>query len=460
VERAAHVIALLLFACGGDATAPPRTVASRAPGEARADRDDLGWVSAIVLDPASYAATVEKAPDGWEAMRAHAYAQAEQAFNDDALGRARASFALAVLYDDLSHATGVAVERLFTRWETRGGLPAGEAPVVAALAAWCSGGESAGSWASRVPEGPGKAIAAAVALDRAPFSVATADPYGRRMRVHQQARGAMDPAPLLAVADQPIVAGPPPPPARPGRKSTPPPPAFDPEQWDPCLYRSLSDIWTERLARATGGTGWRSAATFASPTAGLSGTLFAPWPSADDLRAGLHTAERPGLLGARSPRMRQLGVGATAFSADDPKATEAELRTLDAGLDAWSKKLLDQASPEGATVLRDVDPIHRFRQEWLLTRARLALEVGHPRRALALLQAARDSATPAIGSRNAPQLYALLAQTHLRLGEVQAAADAVQELSRAHPEARGLAETVADLVVVESMPPPAPSKKR
>jgi hypothetical protein len=236
--------------------------------------------------------------------------------------------------------------------------------------------------------------------------------------------------------------------------------AFDPEQWDPCLYRSLSDIWTDRLARATGGTGWRSAATFASPTAGLSGTLFAAWPSADDLRAGLPTAERPGLLGARSPRMRQLGVGASAFSADDPKAAQDELRTLDAALDAWSKKLLDQASPEGSTVLRDVDPIHRFRQEWLLTRARLAIDIGHPRRALTLLEAARDSTTSEVGSRNAPQLYALLVQTHLRLGDTQAAVEAVQVLSRAHPEVRGLAETVADLVVVESAPPPAPTTKR
>jgi len=446
------VIALLLLACGDGEPTGPGGVARQAAREERADRDDLGWVSAIVLDPPAYAAVVERAPDGWDAMRVHAYARAEGAFADDALGRARAAFALAVLYDDLSRAMGVAVERLFTRWDTHGGLPAGDAPVAAALAAWCSGGESAGSWAARVPEGPSKAMAAAVALDRPPFTVATPDAYGRRMRVHQQARGAVDPAPLLAVADQPIVTGPPPPPPRPGRAPKPAPPAFDPEQWDACLYRSLSDIWTERLARATGGTGWRSASAFASPKAGLSGTLFAAWPTAEDLRAGLQTAERPGLLGARSPLLRQLGVGAAAFSSDDPKAANDEVHTLDAGLDAWSKKLLDQASEDGAAVLRDVDPIHRFRQEWLLTRARLALEVGHPHRALALLEAARDSATPDIGPRNGPALYALLAQTHLRLGEVQQASDAVATLSVAHPEIRGLAETIADLLVAETAP--------
>lgn len=451
------MIAFLLLACGDGESPPAGAAVNRPPTrEERADRDDLGWVSAIVLDPAAYSAVVERGPEGWDAMRAHRYAQAEGAFADDALGRARAAFALTVLYDDLSRAMGVAVERLFARWDTRGGLPAGDAPVVAALAAWCSGGESAGSWAARVPEGPGKAIAAAVALDRPPFSVATPDAYGRRMRVHQRARGAMDPAPLLEAAAQPIVAGPPPPPPRPGRAAKAPPPAFDPEQWDPCLYRSLSDIWTDRLARSTGGTGWRSASAFASPTAGLSGTLLAAWPTADDLRAGLHTADRPGLIGARSPLLRQLGVGAAAFSADDAKAAEDEVHTLDAGLDAWSKKLLDQASDEGAMVLHDVDPIHRFRQEWLLTRARLALDVGHPHRALALLEAARDSGTSEIGTRNAPPLYALLAQTHLRLGETQQAADAIAVLSIAHPEARGVAETVADLVVAEGPPQPAP----
>jgi hypothetical protein len=445
------MIVLFLLACGSDE--PPSSDGSSPPTrEEQAKSDSLGWVSAVALDPAAYTALIERAPQGWEALRAHRYAEAEAAFTDDALGRARASLALAVLYDDLSRATGVAVERLFTRWDARKGLPAGDAPVVAALAAWCSGGESAGSWASRVPEGPSKAIVAAVALDRPPFAVTSSDAYGRRMRVHHQARDTMDPAPLLAVADQPIVAGPPPPPPRPGRVAKAPPPAFDPEQWDPCLYRSLSDIWTDRLARSTGGAGWRSAAAFASPTAGLAGTLFAPWPTADDLRAGLQTTERPGLLGARSPLLRQLGVGAAAFSSDDPAAAQAEIRTLDAGLDAWSKKLLDQSSAEGVALLEAVDPIHRFRQEWLLTRARLALDVGHPRRALALLEAARDPNVREIGPRNAPALYALLAHTHLRLGEVQEASDAAAVLSVAHPEARGLAETISDLLVVETLP--------
>jgi hypothetical protein len=450
------VVALGLWGCG---TADPPNPPAAVEESPRADLRDLGWVSEIVLDPAAYRALVAQAPDGWEAMRTHD-GRAEVAFGDDQpLGQARASFALVVLYEDLARATGVAVERLFTRWDTLKGLPAGDAPVVAALAGWCSGGESAGAWASRVPDGPGKAVAAAVALDRPPFAVSSADVYGRRMRIHNEARIKMDPAPLLVAARIPMVAAPRPPPTPP-RPSTkaPPPPTFDPELWDPCVYRSLADVWTDRLARATGGTGWRSATAFASDKAGLGGTVFAAWPTPADLRAGLQTAEHAGLVGAQSPLLRQLGVGSVAFSSDDPESALAEVRTLDAALAAWSKKLEDQATDDGRAVLREVDPIRRFRQEWLLARARLALRAGHQRRALALVESARDTSHPEIGVHNGPAVFALLAETQLRLGRSSEALASIAILERAHPEVRGLAETVADLVVAESVPATSPPK--
>jgi len=196
----------MLLGCSGGGTAEDGIVAEAALAEAPpADLDGLGWVSHAAYRPEAFAAVVERSREGWVAFHANDLPTAYARMGDDRVGRARAALALAVLYQDLSRLTGRVAETLFAQWSSKGGLPAGnDAPMIAALAAACSGGETAGTWANRVKDGPDVPIAQAMVQGRLPTEVSGGGPYGRRFAVHREARARVDPGPLLAIADQPV----------------------------------------------------------------------------------------------------------------------------------------------------------------------------------------------------------------------------------------------------------------
>jgi hypothetical protein len=191
----------------------------------------------------------------------------------------------------------------------------------------------------------------------------------------------------------------------------------------------------------------------------LSARLFAPWPTAADLVADLPSAESAGLLGARSPSLRRIGVGTTAFPADDPEAAKEEVRLLDAGLASIEKKVSDLGNPDGLAVMNELRLVHRFRQEWLAVRAREALARNHPKRALAYLELARDHANAAVGPENSPAIFALLAEARLALGRTREALDALHVLAAAHPEVLGLVEVTGDLAVLQGLDRQGDSKE-
>jgi hypothetical protein len=183
----------------------------------------------------------------------------------------------------------------------------------------------------------------------------------------------------------------------------------------------------------------------------LAGRIFAPWPTADDLTTEMSTATSPGTVGAHSPTLRKLGLGTNTSASDDADTAREEVRLLDAGLDTWRTELVAEATDEGRGLLDDLGLLERFRQEWLVTRARAALESDHPHQALAYLDLARDVSTREIGPRNSPALMALMAEAHLRLGHTREALDPLQLLADAHPETIGLRETLGDLAVLRGV---------
>ncbi len=409
---------------------------------------EFGWISEAVLDPVRFTALTERSRDGWVALHAHDYHGAIRAFGDDATARARAEFALGVLYDDLAITSGLANEQLFTEWDKREGLPKGNhAPLVAALAAWCTSGDTIGTWASRVKDerGPGYGVSQALVQGRSALDGASADPFGRRLELHRQVRdGAVEALTKAALRPMASVEE----------------PKFTREYWDPCVWSTLSQHWLDTTGRSLGGTNWRSITRWSQKTVGLEGRLFAPWLGSEDLEADLAlNFDEPTVVGARSPRLRKLGVGTDAFAADEPEDAREEVRNLDAGLDSWSRKLRDQAGPDGVALLDDLQLVARFRQEWLVTRARAALDNKRPRMALTYLELARDSAEKGVGPTNSPALFALFAQSQLRLGHTREALDALYVLTDAYPEAFGLKEVVSDLAVLQGLDRQGDSKE-
>jgi hypothetical protein len=484
---------LLVSSClwSGSEDAPADAALSETPDPAVLE---LGWFAEVGAYPTTFATLTEGSKAGWVALHANDYDTAIDAFASDPVGRGRASLALAVLYDDLSRYSGLANELFFSTWAARGTLPAGnEAPMVAALAAHCGEGETVGAWASKVTAGPDSPMAMTISQGRPPFDVESAGPFGRRMSLHHDARAAGDRAPLLAAAAEPVTTvtiAPTPAPGEDGKTDKAkakakakaaegegevqeelPPTDFVRKFWDPCIWRSLADISYDAAIRdASGGTStppsrslegerWRRLELLVAPDAPLSARLFAPWPTSADLAADLPKAESAGLLGARSPSLRRIGVGTGAFPADDPEAAKEEVRMLDAGLATIEKKVSDLGNADGLAVMNDLRLVHRFRQEWLAVRAREALTRRHPKRALAYLELARDHATASVGPENSPAIYALLAEARLALGRTREALDALHVLAAAHPEVLGLVEVTGDLAVLQGLDRQGDSKE-
>jgi hypothetical protein len=450
------LVTALAGCIGGGSDAEPLDEEASEPSPV--EDPDASWIWLVAADPQGFGERIEGAKDGWVALHSNRLHEAVEAFESEPVGRARAELALGLLYADLSRLSGAVADELYTSWEARGTLPAGvDIPLVASLAAWCARGESAGRWAGRVKEGPDQAIAHALVQGRSPFDVSTRGPYGTRMGVHQQVRASGDPAALIEASLQPV--------------ATVEEADFVRQFWDPCVHRTLSDLWLDRAVRdASTGSGsggatqaidggrWRKLDRM-SAEGDLGALLFAPWPNAADLTADLATAESLGVVGANAPSLRQLGVGTSTSPSDDPEAAKQEVRLFDAGLDALQRRISDLGDAEGATVVNDLGLVHRFRQEWLVVRARRALADRHPRSALTLLELARDHAERTLGPRNSPSLFALTALARLQLGHTREALDALHVLSQVHPEVKGIVEVTGELAVLQALDRSGDSKE-
>ncbi|MBX2796144.1 MAG: hypothetical protein KTR31_00705 [Myxococcales bacterium] len=440
------VQALLLIGCTG--TEAVDATSAEPSSDKGPSLTQFGWISEVVLDPPAFAALTEgDARAGWVAMHAHDYPAAVQAFSDDPAARARGELALGLLYADLNRVSGLAYESLFSEWDERGTLPKGnEPPLVAGLASYCSDGSTTVTWAQRITEGTGLPLAQALMQNRTPFEVASSDAFGRRLAIHRAARSSADVQPLLDVAGAPVT-------TREVKDEE-----FSRTFWDPCLYRTLSDHWVDRVVHGLRGSSWKEIVAWAKRDTGLTGRIFAAWPTSEDLTSEVASSDHPGLVGARSPLLRKLGVGTNAVSSDDAEQARGMVRVLDTGLANWRDQLLELSDEDGRALLNDLRLIHRFRQEWLVTRARLALESNRPRQALAYLELGRD-ASEGIGPANGPSLMALMAEVQLRLGHTREALDALQELTEVYPEIVGLKEVVGDLAVLRGLDRQGDSKE-
>lgn len=438
-----------VLGCGGPAEEAPVPEALPPLGP------ELGWVGEVAQDPSSFEAVTSGGRAGWVALQAHDYRAAVEAFGDadDArIGRGRAALALSVLYHDLTAVSGAVNERLYEAWSRKGSLPAGpEAPLVASLASYCSGGESAARWAQQVTGGPDAALAAALARGGRALDVATSGPFGVRAAIHREARESGDPAPLSRAALEPVAVV--------AEKD------FQRQYWDPCVWATLSDLWLARalrdLASVEGALDTlpqvsqrddrsvvRNLGTLSAPSAGLATRLFAAWPSAADVRAELGSVSDPGVLGARAPALRSIGLGTIAATTDDAQLAKDEARRFDEALDRGRQAM---AAHPGASLVSELDLADRYRQEQLLVRARAALLDHNPKQALAYVELARDHGARGVGPENAPAVFSLVAWAELELGHTREALDALQLVVDRYPEVIGLKEAANDLAVLQGL---------
>ncbi len=412
--------------------------------EADVPVEALGWVAEVVRNPASFGELVNEGRDGWVALHGHDYVAARRAFAGLPVGRFRAELALTTLDHDVARVIGFGTRELFTAWKARGSLPEGpSAPLVAALGASCSG-EDPTAWATAVTEGPDLRVARHLAAGGDPFDAPASDtPVGRRLALHAAVRSGERPAAdLVDAAAEPLIveqAG-----------------DFRREFWDPCVAATLA---TRHLADASStATSLGGADTLSE--AGLGARLFAAWPTTADIDLVVNDpdrtdAERLLALGTRSTLLARLGhlppdEGDEGDDNDEIDAARDWLRRLDGALDHWADRLTRTADDDGRALLVDLGLVSRLRQEVVIVQAREAMRQGRFGQAWALLEQARDP-SEGLGPANAPALYALLAEAHLRLGRTREAMDAVQPLVEAYPWLEGTRETLGDWAVLQGL---------
>lgn len=213
---------------------------------------------------------------------------------------------------------------------------------------------------------------------------------------------------------------------------------FERTFYDPCGYGALARIWSERAVYGPG-------TPLSSPIGGasfpLNQALFSAFlTSADVGKDPIDTA----------PGAATLGVRPVAGEATRQSARE-QARELAEGIQKLGKASTAQAPAEGTALLDELRLLDRFQHDWLTLRAEQWVLAGQLEPAHAMLEQTIDVAQPGVGPHNSPLTLALLAETHLATGHTREALDALQRLSEAHPEVKGLQERVGDLAVLEGL---------
>lgn len=408
---------LWLAGCG---TSPPS-----------APTDLTGWPQTIVAEPSSFGELVGRDRPGWVALHANDPVRAYKRLSVPA--RARAAWEAALLHEDLADLSVAAHTALYTEWVTRGAPGEGSAAwTVAGLSARC-GGEDPETFASRAsPAGRQVFMAPEPWADNAEHD---GDPFSQRMELHRLARqGDLDG--LYQQAHHPVLVE--------------PADGFDRSFFDPCVHQSLAAGWWWRAASDTevnhGDDAWKAIAT-GWTSEDLGGLLFAPWLTGSDLVAELSRASIPGSLGAQAPTLDTLDVP----DSSGLQAARDFVRVFDTSLDRWKSDLNGSASDDGTAILRDIDPLTRYRHGVLTARAREALAAGDAHGAMTYAHAAIDVSRQAVGPANSASAYTVLAHTNLATGRVRESLDALQIVVEHRPEVVGLIEVLGDLAVLRGL---------
>jgi len=444
-----------LIGCGGGEAPPPEPANAPAPvpepePEPTLDPAAYGWVSEAALQPSAFEALVSSHREPWIAMHGHRYEDAIVGFEDQPKNKARAQMALGLFHEDLARLTGVTMDAFLGEWEARVELPKESSLyAIAAMASACNVDVNYAAWGNRAKPGTeGFQFAQQVARGVPPLDYTGSDSFGRRMTLHRNVAKEGGALALISAASEPLV--------------TETGDGFERVFYDPCVHDTVSRHFVPASMVSVGAEAADYRAMGAWAGNGLAGRLFSTWLTPVDLSAALNVPPddiRPGTVGMRLPSLRKLGVKGMSGAGDSVDAARADVRTVDKALDAWEGEIREAASDEGKALLDDLGLMKRFRQEWLVVRARGALLNNRPQQALAMLELGRDVAADEVGPTNSPHLYALQAEALVRLGRAREALDALAPLWRARPEITGIKEVLDDLAVLDSLGTEGDSKE-
>jgi len=418
---------VIATACGGPSQTPTLPETGGPPD----------WIVEVVQDPQAFTDLLERSGrDGWVAMHANQLRPARDAFSADnpyaRMSRSRAEWELTLFYEDLTRATDYAHFTFLSSWSAR------ELPLTPGIetmsAQWrgCGGLTGLGvDDADKLPE---------IFKTEAGLP----DILAERQAVHEKALEG-DTTELYRTAATPLVVE---------HADT-----FDRTFYDACIYRTLQQAWLAESLKTTGASDWRGVARTWTGDAPLEGRFFAPWLTVGDLEAELSRVTHPGVVGATEPSLVHFGVGTETSVQDDVEVAREDVRALDAAIDLREKALLASADQDGVALLNDLGLHHRFRQEWITTRARKALLEERPHQAMAYLELARDVSVREVGVANTPSVLALYAEAQMRLGRTREALDVLVLLEEGYPEVAPLKELVGDLAVLQGLDRQGDSKE-
>jgi hypothetical protein len=369
------------------------------------------WPTELALHPESFAKLTATGKDGWIAIHSH---RPDEALAAGGIPAARAVADQGVFWRDASIAWGQTVDRLARELDDRGRVTP-DIAALAGLSAACNGIGARAAWATRAEDPELVRL-----LDRddafaADPSVPADGRWGRLLAHHASRQALRASAGVPAWTE--VVDG------------------FERHYFDPCVASGLA-----------AGLDWHPV------RGGLEAVVFSPWLTPAEIPASPASYAELYGVAPSGVSLPDLGPG------DDPEGAHQVVRALDAALDGWREQLLAQASEEGRSLLVDLDLLPRFRQEWLVGRARRMLASDQPHRAVALLELAVDPATDG-GPTDSPSLWLLLADARVRTGRSREALDALEHLRPRYPELYGLIETVGDLAVLEGLDRQGDSKE-
>jgi len=409
------------------------------------------WWHQLATEPEAFDEVVATRKAGWVALHRHDHAAAYHAFAGstsatDRAGAARAALGEALLHADLARLVDHANR------ERHAALVAREAPtgdLGPAITAWGAGcapakqepptaeGELAAWFAEHTPKPVDAYPGGAPPSKPPPMPVDAPDTLRDRVSLHRRVLSgdAAATKALYATVGLPV--------------ATEAADGFERAHVDPCIDATLSAAWSLRARDLVDGPdGSLGELADALATAGLAGSLFAPWPSVADIPLG--ERGRP-LWGTEFAEFWVLPDGQSLPLDGDLQATRDAAAAVSAWADQEAAAAAASSVGEGRSLLAGLSPVAGYRQGVLVAAARDALLQDRPQQALVLLETAHDVTHREVGAANAPHLFVLLAEARLRTGRTRQALDALAPLTARVPTVHSAQELVGDLAVLQSI---------
>jgi tetratricopeptide (TPR) repeat protein len=360
------------------------------------------WVTAVAADPDAFNATIQAEKQGWIALHSndpHEALTQYHASESPSPTRIRALFDLNVLFHDLASLSQSIQKRTYLDTAP----PHAQNSAIAA--ALCHGYE----FMNTEPSSPDPVLDIRLSQHSALID------------------GEMEPSKHLGLGEHPLQY----PEARRG--------------YDPCLFVTQRDYWSDQLLSEAKTSDWREAVSQ------ISSPLFSAWTTTSIHTDDLENTDSPATIGAFSSALSALNMTDAQRIPESSEEARVQARLLGQAFDDEQIALKHRSDAAGQALVADLHLFHGLKQKILLSRARSALNNAQKQAALAYASEAIDISSRVVGPQNSANAYIVLAHARVDTGRTREAMDALQPILKSHPYIRGVYEQLGDLVVLENI---------